>query len=197
MAAFINTPSVRSWLSFRRRGRFVFLLTHASRGRRHGGNVGIWRLRRDFQGGVGSGGNLLLVFAGFHASAFSTALRADVFVQWPSAAPRSHAFRNVTKPRHPGVRESSACNRPVCRESGFLDLPYPLADRHRIILCHGSERPSQVLKCRSERLRARAEYPGIICTPNSFIALPTWVKQSLSAGSLASITSQQSPPLRK
>jgi hypothetical protein len=36
--------------------------------------VGIARCRRDFQGRVGTGGNLGLVFAGFHAPAFSTAL---------------------------------------------------------------------------------------------------------------------------
>src|ERR1035438_4483663 len=41
---------------------------------RRGGKVGIPRLLRDFQGSVEAGGNLLLVFAGFHAPAFSTAL---------------------------------------------------------------------------------------------------------------------------
>ena len=36
--------------------------------------MGIARFVRDSQGRVGSGGNLLLVFAGFHAPTFSTAL---------------------------------------------------------------------------------------------------------------------------
>jgi len=43
---------------------------------RRGGKVGISRSGRDFQGSVGAGGNLLLVFAGSHAPAFSTALFA-------------------------------------------------------------------------------------------------------------------------
>src|ERR1035437_894005 len=45
--------------------------------RRRGGKVGISRLWRDFQRSVGGGGNLLLVFAGFHAPVFSTALFCD------------------------------------------------------------------------------------------------------------------------
>src|SRR5690349_11068764 len=45
-----------------------------SRPRRRGGKVGISRFSRDFQGSVGAGGNLLLVFTGFHTPAFSTAL---------------------------------------------------------------------------------------------------------------------------
>jgi hypothetical protein len=51
----------------------LFLL-HNLNGRRRGGKVEITRCRRDFQGSVGAGGNLLLVFAGFHAPAFPTAL---------------------------------------------------------------------------------------------------------------------------
>ena len=49
------------------------LRQNKSRSRR-GGKVGISRFVRDFQGSVGAGENLLLVFAGFHAPAFSTAL---------------------------------------------------------------------------------------------------------------------------
>ena len=63
--------------------RLVFSFTHASRGRRRGGKVGISRVMRDFQGAVGTGGNLLLVFAGFHSSVFSTALLWVGFHEWP------------------------------------------------------------------------------------------------------------------
>ena len=42
--------------------------------RRRGGNVGIRRRLPDSQGGVETGGNLHLVFAGFHTPAISTAL---------------------------------------------------------------------------------------------------------------------------
>jgi hypothetical protein len=47
-------------------------LTQVSR--RRSGKVGISRFVRDFQGSVGAAGNLLLVFAGFQAPVFSTAL---------------------------------------------------------------------------------------------------------------------------
>jgi hypothetical protein len=40
-----------------------------------GGNVGISRVLRDFQGTVGSVGNLLPVFHAFHGPGISTALR--------------------------------------------------------------------------------------------------------------------------
>src|SRR4051812_2052604 len=46
-------------------------------------------------------------------------------------------------------------------------------------------RPCQVPKFRSDRPRAWGEYAGIICTPNSFSALPTCVKRCLSTGSPA------------
>src|SRR5664280_2672955 len=64
---------------------------------RRGGKVGISRLRRDFQGSVGAGENLLLVFAGFHAPAFSTALfgrRADQLFSRAAVTP--HYVRAVT-----------------------------------------------------------------------------------------------------
>src|SRR5438270_13168418 len=83
MSAFINALSVRFrvfglggvsrvWLSFTRTNRS-----------RCGGKVGISRVGRDSQGGVGSGGNLRLVFAGFHTSGFSTALLFAKFREWP------------------------------------------------------------------------------------------------------------------
>src|ERR1035441_5481601 len=64
---------------------------------RRGGKVGISRLRRDFQGSVGAGENLLLVFAGFQAPAFSTALfgrRADQLFSRAAVTP--HYVRAVT-----------------------------------------------------------------------------------------------------
>ncbi|MFL6449851.1 MAG: hypothetical protein ACJ746_19535, partial [Bryobacteraceae bacterium] len=54
--------------------RLLFSFRERDRGGRRSGKVGISRLLRDFQGVVGTGGNLLLVFAGFHSSVFSTAL---------------------------------------------------------------------------------------------------------------------------
>jgi hypothetical protein len=51
---------------------FAFLFLQNRSRRRRGGKVGISRFPRDFQGSVGAGENLLLVFAGFHAPAFST-----------------------------------------------------------------------------------------------------------------------------
>ncbi len=42
------------------------------------------------------------------------------------------------------------------------------------------KRPCHVPKLRSERPRAWGEYAGIICMPNSFIALPTCVSRCLS-----------------
>ena len=63
---------------------------------RRGGKVGISRSGRDFQGSVGAGENLLLVLAGFHAPAFSTALlgwRADQLVS--RAAKTSYDVRAV------------------------------------------------------------------------------------------------------
>ena len=57
---------------------FVFGVSHRNR-RRGGGNVGISPLLRDFQGAVGSGENLGLVFHAFHGPGISTALRGA----WP------------------------------------------------------------------------------------------------------------------
>src|SRR3982751_2762976 len=67
LSVFIHTRSVRS-------SCFLFLLFRFAHSRRRSGKVGISRVGRDFQGRVGAGGNLILVFAGFQAPAFSTAL---------------------------------------------------------------------------------------------------------------------------
>src|SRR5205085_7495676 len=53
---------------------FCFGFRQGRSSSRRGGKVGISRFWRDSQGSVGAGGNLLLVFAGFHAPVFSTAL---------------------------------------------------------------------------------------------------------------------------
>src|SRR3954471_23213085 len=53
--------------------RLYFALHQTSRSR-GGGKVGISHRGRDFQGVVGSGGNLVSVCTGFHSSVFSTAL---------------------------------------------------------------------------------------------------------------------------
>src|SRR4029077_12786911 len=63
---------------------------------RRGGKVGISRFGRDFQGSVGAGGNLLLVFAGPHAPAFSTALFGGFADQlFARAAITAHHVRPV------------------------------------------------------------------------------------------------------
>src|SRR5207244_12654199 len=74
----------------------LFWLPPMARSRsRRGGKVGISRLWRDFQGSVGAGENLLLVFAGFHAPAFSTALRGRTPARqlFSRAAVSSHHVR--------------------------------------------------------------------------------------------------------
>src|SRR5579871_6120285 len=71
-------------------------LRENSRRRRRGGKVGISRLRRDFQGSVGDGGNLILVFAGFHAPAFSTAFLEFCL----SLCPRQFFSRAAVPPHH-------------------------------------------------------------------------------------------------
>src|SRR5712692_4611764 len=107
--------------------------------RRRGGKVEISRLVRDFQGSVGAGENLLLVFAGFHAPAFSTALFRvcwDQLVSFPVKT--AHHVRPVTDRdrriqmlvdgyRTPG--QSVAKLR-------LLDLPYPVPNGHRVVFGH-------------------------------------------------------------
>ena len=96
--------------------------------RRRGGKVGISRFVRDFQGSVGAGGNLFLVFAGFHAPAFSTALFGWYTAQLlPAAAIAPHYVRAVADgdgfvqvfvDRYRGSRQCVA-------ESCLVDLPRP------------------------------------------------------------------------
>ena len=105
--------------------------------RRRGGKVGISRLRRDFQGNVGAGENLLSVFAGFLAPAFSTALfgcRADQlfsgaaiapYYGWPVADRNGLVQVLVDRDRAP--RQSVA-------ESSLVDLPRPLPDGIRAMV---------------------------------------------------------------
>src|SRR5690242_3802107 len=111
---------------------------------RRGGKVGISRLWRDSQGSVGAGGNLLLVFAGFHAPAFSTALRRSG---------RPEIFPVAIVPSH-HMRPEPDRNRliQVLMErlaSSILVIP---AKRNSC-----GKRPCQVPKLRSDRPRAWGE----------------------------------------
>ena len=98
--------------------------------------MGIPLFVRDFQGSVGSGGNLGLVFAGFHTPAFSTALfrgGADQFRSLIVKAPddmgtvaNRDRFVQMFMDRHRAPRQGIA-------EPRFVDLPQPAPDRHRIV----------------------------------------------------------------
>src|SRR6478609_5802021 len=129
---------------------------------RRGGKVGISRLRRDFQGSVGAGGNLLLVFAGFHAPAFSTALfgcLADQLLARAAIAP--HYMRPVTD-RDGFIQvfmDRYGTARQAVAESCFVDLPPPVLDCHRVVLFHHtlrlySENPVQVASAGTPKRRA-------------------------------------------
>ena len=145
------------------------LRKNGSRSRR-GGKGGISRLWRDFQGSVGAGENLPLVFAGFHAPAFSTALFAFRFDQrCPRAAIPPHdvraeadgdCFIQMLVDRH-----RAACQ--AVAESRLLDLPRATPDRDRVVLLYDplrlyAEDPVQVApagppKRRPFRRRRHAE----------------------------------------
>src|ERR1035441_4015504 len=89
---------------------------------------------RDFQGSVEAGGNLLLVFAGFHAPAFSTALlgcRADQLFSRGAIA--AHYVRAVAD-RDGSIQvfvDRYRASRQAVAESCFVDLPPPVSN------CHG------------------------------------------------------------
>ena len=132
--------------------------------------MGISRFGRDFQGSGGAGGNLLLVFTGFHAPAFSTALfwfRADPLCSLAVKAPY-HVRAEADRDRLVQVfmdrdRTSGQC----VTKPRFVDLPQPVSDRYRVVLGHHalglhSEDPVQVRsarapKCRAFRLRRYPE----------------------------------------
>ena len=104
-----------------------------------GGKVGISRRLRDFQGSVGSGGNPLLVFTGFHAPVFSTASwfgRADELRSRPvkppydmRSEPDRHRLIQMLVDRDRATSQSVA-------KGSLVDLPRPVRDRHRVVLVH-------------------------------------------------------------
>src|SRR5450759_616509 len=116
------------------------------------------------------GGSLLLVFAGFHAPAFSTSLfrcRADQLFSLAAIAP--HYVRSVTD-RHGFIQmfvDRYRTSRQRVAESCFADLPRTVPDCHRVVLFHyalslHSEDPVQVAppcppKCRAFLRRRYAE----------------------------------------
>src|SRR5674476_679816 len=114
------------------------LAQNRSRSRR-GGKVGILRFLRDFQGSVGAGGNLLLVFAGFHAPAFSTALfgcRADQL--FSGGAITSYDVR-AEADRDGSVQvlvDHYRAPRQAIAKSGLVDLPPAVSDGHGVVLFH-------------------------------------------------------------
>ena len=104
---------------------------------RRGGKVEIARFVRDFQGSVGAGENLLLVFPGFHAPAFSTALLGYPADQlFARAAIASHYVRAVAdRNRFVQVFVDGDCaTRQRAAEARLLDLPHSVADRDRVVL---------------------------------------------------------------
>src|SRR5713226_1186412 len=149
-----------------------------SRGRR-GGKVGISRFGRDFQGSVGAGGNLLLVFAGFHAPALSTALFGGFADQlFARAAIAPHYMRSVAD-RDGFIQvfmNRDRTSRQAVAESCFVDLPPPVLDGHRVVLFHHSlrlygENPVQVAPAGAPKRRAfsrrKALAPAALVIPAS------------------------------
>src|ERR1700685_2497526 len=137
------------------------LWQNRSRSRR-GGKVGISRLWRDFQGSVGAGGNLLLVFAGLHAPAFSTALLCRGRAEFLTVAVElSHYVRPVTD-RHRLVEVfvyGDGASGQAGAKSCFFDLPPPVLDSNRVVLFHHPlslycENPVQLAPAGSPKRRA-------------------------------------------
>jgi hypothetical protein len=151
-----------------------------NRGRR-GGKVGI---ACDSQGSVGTGGNLLLVFAGSPAPAFSTAL---FFV--------AHGFSLGSESSHyvwpkadgySSIQVFMNCDRSARQrmpEARLPNLPGPLGDRHRIVFRHyplGLDREDPVeirtagpAKCRAFLLRRHRELrieAGYVVVPQELIS---------------------------
>src|SRR6266852_4049176 len=132
-----------------------------SRGRR-GGKVGISRFGRDFQGSVGAGGNLLLVFAGFHAPAFSTALFGGFADQLFARAAIAPYYMRSVADRDGFIQafmNRDRTSRQAVAESCFVDLPPPVLDGHRVVLFHHSlrlygENPVQVAPAGAPKRRA-------------------------------------------
>ena len=120
----------------------LFRRENRSRSRR-GGKVGISRFGRDFQGSVGAGENLLLVFHGFHAPAFSTALgvaftdqRHSLTVEPPhhvGAVTDRNRLIQVLMDRYRAPGQSAT-------EPGLFNLPAAVRNRNRVVLVNHSLR---------------------------------------------------------
>jgi hypothetical protein len=92
---------------------------------------------------VGNGGNLLLVFAAFHNSVFSTALWLGLFGEWPALAVKARDHMRAIAQRHPSVEVFMNRDRTTGQRStkpGFLDLPHSVADGDRVVLGHNTFR---------------------------------------------------------
>src|SRR5665213_271606 len=136
MSGFINTSNVR-FLVLGGASRPVLSLDTRNRGWRSG-KVGISRGWRDFQGSVGSGENLPLVFAGFHNSAFSTALGGFCFPSSAVAVEASHHMRAITN-RDTTIQMFMNGDRAAGQrmpESGLVYLPGPGANSDRVVFRH-------------------------------------------------------------
>ena len=159
---------------------------------RRGGKVGISRLWRDFQGSVGAGGNLLLVFAGFHAPAFSTALfgcRADqLFSRTGYSAPLREG-RSGSRRFHPGVRGSLPCFPPgvlrnrvlsICHHRSPIATVLSLSTTRSVctVKIQFRSRPAGAPKCRPFLRRRHAElaveFPDVLLPQKGIGALHAW-----------------------
>ena len=87
----------------------------------------------DFQGAVGTVGNLLLVFHGFHGPAFSTALRRR---SWLGGWEATDHVRAVAD-RHGAVQvlmDGHRTARQRTPEAALFQLPVLIGHGHRVVL---------------------------------------------------------------
>jgi hypothetical protein len=123
--------------------------------------VGIPPGLRDFQGTVGTGENLLLVFHGFHGPAFSTALR-ELFRDGWTDLPGSRVSTDDVWPiadRHVPIQMLMDGHRTAGQgtaKPALLQLPVALGNRDGIVLGHHAfglhgEDPVQVRACRRRK----------------------------------------------
>ena len=92
---------------------------------------------RDFQGAVGTGENLLLVFNGFHGPAFSTALR--LFADGPAGSRVAAEHVRSIPDRHRPIQMLMNGHRTAGQrtaEPALLQLPVPVCNRDHIVLGH-------------------------------------------------------------
>jgi len=129
---------------------FGFCLWEGRSRYRRGGKVGISRLLRDFQGSVGAGENLLLVFPGFHAPVFSTALANGRGAEWAAiriivpddvrSEPDRHRFVKMLVDRYRLLGQAVP-------PPALFDLPPAIPNLYRIVLAHHSVRLHREYKC--------------------------------------------------